>query len=201
MNHTNCFQVYRAVPELARSGPVEGSSSPTIEPMRIDEPSSPTSYVRNFGTWFHHALSPWSYYIQSPVFLASFSLCTVYLTVLSFNAQMLTYLLDSGFTALWVAGFRLVSVGAELSATWAAPAFISKVGPVRSGLWFITWQSVCAATGVALFVQEAFSHWIRAISLIIGVILSRIGLWGFDLSIQYLVQEVGSLQSLVATVP
>lgn len=146
--------------------------------------------ARHILTWFQEALSPWSQYLRSPVVLASLSLCMLYLTVLSFNAQMITYLLDSGFTALWVSGFRLVSVLFELGATWAAPVLMSKIGPIRSGLWFITWEFTCAAAGVAVFAQEAFSQHIRASVLITSVLFSRIGLWGFDLSIQYLVQEV-----------
>lgn len=131
--------------------------------------------------------------MRSPMVLASLSLCILYLTVLSFNAQMITYLLDNGFTALWVSVFRLVSVLFELGATWAAPVLMSKIGPIRSGLWFITWEFSCATAGVAIFAQEVFSQRIRASALITSVLLSRVGLWGFDLSIQYLVQEVNLL--------
>lgn len=152
--------------------------------------SKSRSTARHMLTWFQGTLSPWSQYMRNPLVLASLSLCMLYLTVLSFNAQMITYLLDSGFTALWVSGFRLVAVLFELGATWAAPVLMSKIGPIRSGLWFITWEFACAALGIAIFAQEAFSQRIRASALITSVLLSRVGLWGFDLSIQYLVQEV-----------
>ncbi|KAL8785369.1 MAG: hypothetical protein Q9213_003434 [Squamulea squamosa] len=102
---------------------------------------------------------------------------------------MVTFLLASEFTAIWVSVFRLISVVVELGATWAAPILMSRIGPVRSGLWFITWQSVCAAVGVALFSTAALDLRMRSIALISGVIMSRIGLWGFDLSVQYIVQE------------
>lgn len=185
-------QVYRAVPELARSTDAEISLNQAIEPMDVQEApvSQPKSNLRRISSWFRSGLSPWSYYAQSSVFLASLSLCILYLTVLSFNAQMITYLLDSGFAALWVSGFRLVSVVAELSATWAAPVLISRIGPVRSGLWFITWQFSCAAAGVCVFDQMALDQRLRTLALIFGVLLSRVGLWGYDLSVQYLVQDV-----------
>ncbi|KAL8725817.1 MAG: hypothetical protein Q9181_006272, partial [Wetmoreana brouardii] len=185
-------QVYHAVPDLARMAETEEPSNrEVLEPMEVrEEPTlKSVSNIRRVSIWFQSALSPWSYYIRSSVLLASLSLCILYLTVLSFNVQMITYLLDSGFTALWVAVLRLVSVVAELGATWAAPVLMSRIGPVRSGLWFITWQLATAAVGVAIFIRKAFDQRVRAMALIVGVLLSRVGLWGFDLSVQYLVQE------------
>ncbi|KAL8765368.1 MAG: hypothetical protein Q9194_006592 [Teloschistes cf. exilis] len=201
-----CSSVYSGYAELKRLA--RSIDLITREPsnQRLDfaagqgTPISESRFnARHILTWFQEALSPWAQYMRSPVVPASLSLCMLYLTVLSFNAQMITYLLDSGFTALWVSGFRLVSVLFELGATWAAPVLMSKIGPIRSGLWFITWEFICAAAGVAVFAQEAFSQHIRASVLITSVLLSRIGLWGFDLSIQYLVQEEPLVWPIFAT--
>ncbi|KAI4113681.1 MAG: hypothetical protein LQ338_008132, partial [Usnochroma carphineum] len=184
-------QVYHAVPALAGTNEISGSLNPDIETLEVEE--APTaghgSTISLAHMWIDHIISPWSCYLRSPVLLASLSLSILYLTVLSFNAHMVTYLLAVGFNALWVASFRLISVVIELGATWAAPVLMSKIGPVRSGLWFITWQFGCAALGVAIFNMRALSQRLSTIALLAGAVLSRIGLWGFDLSVQYLVQE------------
>ncbi|KAL8905643.1 MAG: hypothetical protein Q9171_006592 [Xanthocarpia ochracea] len=184
-------QVYHAVPELARPSETTELSDHILEPADPRDASTPNQKpsLEHISVYINGSLSPWCSYFRSPVLLASLSLCILYLTVLSFNAQMITYLLASGFTATWVSVFRLISVVVELAATWAAPMLMSQIGPTRSGLWFITWQSVCAAVGVALFSTAALELRMRSIALISGVIMSRIGLWGFDLSVQFLVQE------------
>lgn len=128
--------------------------------------------------------------MASPVFLASFALSMLYLTVLSFGPQMITYLLHTGFTSLEVSYMRIGAVVSELAGTWAAPPAMNKIGPVRSGLWFINWQFGCLATAAALFIFLDSNSHLVALILIIGVALSRVGLWGFDLSAQYIIQEV-----------
>lgn len=185
-------QVYHTVPQLAEiAKPSEGSRQ-AMEPLDVEElqaaEQSPGDSLLH--GWLDPILSSWSHYFRSPMLLASLSLSILFLTVLSFNAHMVTYLLALGFSALWVAIFRLISVIVELGATWAAPLLMSKIGPVRSGLWFITWQFVFSAAGVAIFNMQKMDQRFNAIPLIVGVVLSRIGLWGFDLSVQYLVQEV-----------
>lgn len=128
--------------------------------------------------------------MASSVFLASLALSLLYLTVLSFGTTMVTYLLHTGFTPLQVSGMRIGAVIAELSGTWAAPFIMGRIGPIRSGLWFLNWQFVCLAAAVAAFAFLDNQSQVVAVSLIVGVALSRIGLWGFDLSVQFLVQEV-----------
>ncbi|KAE8377340.1 hypothetical protein BDV26DRAFT_281959 [Aspergillus bertholletiae] len=66
---------------------------------------------------------------------------------------------------------------------------MNKIGPIRSGLWFLNWQFGCLAAAVAAFAFLDNNSQFVAVSLIVGVALSRIGLWGFDLSVQFLVQE------------
>ena len=133
---------------------------------------------------------PWREYTSHSVFLASFSLSLLYLTVLSFGATMVTYLLHVGFSPLEVSGMRIGSVIAELSGTWAAPFIMDRIGPIRSGVWFLNWQSCCLAAAAAGYICLDASSRMVAVTLIVGVSLSRIGLWGFDLAVQFLVQEV-----------
>ncbi|KAL9013661.1 MAG: hypothetical protein Q9173_001655 [Seirophora scorigena] len=184
-------QVHDAVLALAR--PLGNPERPmrNMDPLGVEEPTTieHRSHWKRVQSWFEKVTLPWSLYFRSPLLLASLSLSILYLTVLSFNAQMVTYLLTVGYSALWVAILRLLSVVVELGATWAAPIVMSRIGPVRSGLWFITWQFGCAAVGVAIFNMTVVSQQLNVTALVTGTVFSRIGLWGFDLSIQYIIQE------------
>lgn len=146
---------------------------------------------RNLPHW-HDAVAPWREYVTSRVFLASFALSLLYFTVLSFGGTMVTYLLHTGFNSLDVSAMRIGSVAAELSGTWTAPFIMNRIGPIRSGLWFLNWQLCCVAGAAAAYIFSDASSQLAAGSLIVGVTLSRIGLWGFDLSVQFLVQDVSS---------
>jgi solute carrier family 40 (iron-regulated transporter), member 1 len=130
-------------------------------------------------------------YFNHPALLPSLSLSLLYLTVLSFSGQMVTYLLSAGYTSTTIGFVRSVSVVAEMSATWLAPLAMTKLGPIRAGIWFLNWQIICLTVAVGWFLIEPGP--IRAASyLVAGVIASRIGLWGFDLCTQIIIQEVSS---------
>ena len=137
---------------------------------------------------FRHSAVELAHYFNHTACRPSFSGALLYLTVLSFAGQMVTYLLSSGFNSFHVAAARTVSVAFEISATWLAPFVMARIGPVRSGIWFLNWQMLCLAAGVALF-WVVKSPILAASGLVMGTILSRIGLWGFDLSAQVIVQE------------
>jgi solute carrier family 40 (iron-regulated transporter), member 1 len=165
----------------------------TNSPPPITVTADAQSLFRTTLRYIHSVVAPWREYATSSAFLPSFSLSLLYLTVLSFGAQMVTYLLHSGFTPLEVSYMRIGAVIFELAGTWLAPLAIKRVGPIRSSLWFINWQWVCLATPAALFISLESSGWLVALSLVLGVALSRLGLWGFDLSVQYLIQEVSGV--------
>ncbi|KAI9928175.1 hypothetical protein MW887_002208 [Aspergillus wentii] len=179
-------QVYQSVPELARNQSILTDEDDEQDQTNESLPTQNT--IRN-ADCTQKALAPWREYVSSPVFLASFALSLLYLTVLSFGATMVTYLLHTGFNPLQVSCMRIGSVIAELSGTWAAPFITNKIGPIRSGLWFLNWQFCTLATAAAAFSFFDSNSQLVAVSLIVGVALSRIGLWGFDLSVQFLVQE------------
>ncbi|KAL2830052.1 Ferroporti-1 [Aspergillus cavernicola] len=178
-------QVYQSVPQLDRS----------ID-RQVNEEESPVEERPIFRTISQHVRSTfasWQEYVRQPVFLASFALSLLYLTVLSFGPTMVTFLLHSGFSSLQVSGMRIGAVLAELSGTWAAPFLMDRIGPIRSGLWFLNWQFGTLAAAVAAFAFDGDYPRLVARCLIVGVALSRLGLWGFDLSVQFLVQEgIGS---------
>jgi iron-regulated transporter 1 len=115
----------------------------------------------------------------------------LYLTVLSFNGQMVTYLVATGFNSAAIGVLRGVSAIFELSATWIAPKLMHRIGPVRSGIWFINWEIFCVSIACMLFwlADNNFNGLAAAGGIVAAVIVSRTGLWGFDLSAQIIVQE------------
>ena len=133
-----------------------------------------------------------SNYIRHPVFLPSMALCLLYFTVLSFSGQMVTYLLSVGLSSTQIGVLRTLSTAIEISATWLAPVAMDKVGPLRGGLWFINWQLSCLVGAFSSFWFIRMPS-VAALGLVVGVMTSRVGLWGFDLCVQIIIQEVCSL--------
>lgn len=172
-------QVYTAVPDLAKPQQHQQQESQEESPSI---PSKTKSAIRD-------CTHPWKTYISSPPFLASLSLSLLYLTVLSFASQMTTYLLTLGFTSTHVSLMRLSTVCLELSATVAAPYLIARIGAVRSGLWFINEQLLSIALAVGLWLYYYERPIAAGLVLVAGVACSRLGLWGFDLSVQFLIQD------------
>ena len=101
-------QVYQCVPALQQPK-IPPPSSPTSDNSPSGRPSR-TSALRalaaDLRTYFTHR-----------AVLPSFAGALLYLTVLSFSAQMVTYLLAAGLTPLHIAAARTVSVAFELAAT------------------------------------------------------------------------------------
>ena len=128
-------------------------------------------------------------YIRHPVFLPSMALCLLYFTVLSFSGQMVTYLISVGLSSAQIGVLRTLSTAIEISATWLAPIAMNRIGPLRGGLWFINWQVMCLV-GAFGFFSIVRAPFVAAFGLVVGVIASRVGLWGFDLCVQIIIQEV-----------
>ena len=136
-------------------------------------------------------------YSQHTVFLPSLALSLLYLTVLSFSGQMIIYLLSvkgpdgrrPTFPTTSIGLLRSLAVILEMLATWLAPAVMKKVGPTRAGLWAISWQLIFSWIAVSMN-WDVMPAYISAWLLVSGVILSRVGLWSFDLCVQVIVQEV-----------
>ncbi|KAK5105181.1 hypothetical protein LTS08_001455 [Lithohypha guttulata] len=138
-------------------------------------------------------------YARSQAFLPSLSLSLLYLTVLSFSGQMVTYLFaidHPRLTSVHIGILRTVATISEISATFIAPNLIHRVGAVRAGMWSLCWQFVCLTPGVLMFwIGPESSPVFSTYFFIVCVILSRIGLWSFDLTAQLLVQNsIGASQ-------
>lgn len=107
---------------------------------------------------------------------------------------MVTYLLAVGYTSRAVGMARVGSSVFEISATWIAPYLTRKIGVVRAGIWSLAWQIAClsGALGWYLSGYEGMetNSIVSATGLAVGVALSRMGLWGFDLCAQNIIQDV-----------
>uniref|UniRef100_D8QH90 Solute carrier family 40 member n=1 Tax=Schizophyllum commune (strain H4-8 / FGSC 9210) TaxID=578458 RepID=D8QH90_SCHCM len=194
-------RVYKSVPALQQP-----KIPPPTSPTSDNSPSGPsprrTSYcpvpalralasaLRALASALRALASDLRTYFTHRAVLPSFAGALLYLTVLSFSAQMVTYLLAAGLSPLHIAAARTVSVACELSATWLAPLVMRRIGPVRTGIWFVSWQCVCLAAGTSAFWSlRATNARLGAAALVAGSIISRVGLWGYDLSAQVIIQE------------
>lgn len=164
------------------------SSSESFMSTSIESPST-QGFVSVVIRWIQSLWKPLSSYVHHHVFLASLSLSLLYFTVLSFGAQMATYLLFVKLTSTTVGLIRTVSVALEISATWIAPWAMRRIGSVRAGLWFINWQLTWVGVAAGTFWWGVTPRW-AATGLVVGVVISRVGLWGFDLCVQLIIQEV-----------
>lgn len=168
-------------------------SPPTTQQASASSSSSVTARITAFITAVVPVAS-FADYFRHSAFLPSFSLALLYLTVLSFSGQLITFLLSVGLTPLHVGVARTGSTAVELGATWAAPRLMRYMGPVRGGIWSLSWQMVCLTLGLAAFLRdgwgsEADHAWTSIVALIVCIALSRLGLWGYDLCAQTIVQE------------
>lgn len=176
-------RVYKAVPALAHDRALassEGDETPDRRHKR--------SVIRVAARVLMSFVESIRTYTSQEAFLPSLSLSISYLTVLSFAGQMVTYLIAAGYTSASVGVIRIFSTACEISATWLAPWLMSKIGPVRSGIWFLSFQMICLGIAVAAFWTAQLPIWAPS-ALVVGTALSRIGLWGFDLSAQVIIQE------------
>jgi hypothetical protein len=107
---------------------------------------------------------------------------------------MITYLVSIGYSSVHVGVARTVSTVFELSATWIAPIMIKRIGLVRGGIWSLAWQMTWLAITLAWFLGYSngmdTSPLVAGTGLALGVALSRVGLWGYDLCAQNIVQDV-----------
>ena len=179
--------MYKSVPAL--QGP-----QPSRNAIELEADERRTVYdIKYFMDTARATLRGHIAYFHHRAFLPSFAGALLNLTVLSFGGQMVTYLISAGYNSMHIGIARAVSVAFEISSTWITPKIMSRIGPIRTGIWFLNWQVFCLAAGVAAF-WTITSPLLSASSLVGGTILSRVGLWGFDLSAQVIIQEVSCSQ-------
>lgn len=195
-------QVYVLIPRLRRQPGQAETASPALEEAdtaadadtetATTSPAKPrSSLVLLLLSTLRQILplSSISRYARSPAFLPSLAYAFLHLTVLSFSGRMIAFLLAVGYDPLQVGIARVVSTVAELSATWISPWATRRLGSVRlAGIWSIIWQTGWLTLGVVSF--QVAGGMLGVTGLVVGVILSRIGLWGFDLAVHNIIQDV-----------
>lgn len=189
-------KVYESIPELSVKGlastqAIELSSDSQALHEHQDPPKDGTKKLSVIQTWLE--------YCHAPVFLASLSISLLYLTVLSTGVQYQTYMLSIGCSALSVSFIRVAAVCFELSATCFGPLLFRRIGQLRGGLWSINWQLIILTIGVGMFTYFGQHSMLASWSLTAAIVLSRFGLWGLDLAVQDLVQDVSSPIAFVFT--
>ncbi|KAH6854770.1 Ferroporti-1 [Chaetomium sp. MPI-CAGE-AT-0009] len=188
--------VYFDVPGLqeARMRPRRGPTDAESAQGREGQSRLAQVWRRTRGV-FGKSARDFNFYFRHRAFLPSIAGALLYLTVLSFAGQMVTYLLSAGYTANQVGIARTLSVFVEVLATWVAPWLMGRIGPVRAGLWLSSWQVTTLVAGITLFWVFKDKPVISASGLVGGTILSRLGLRGFDLCVQIIVQEDVEVES------
>lgn len=188
LEYFSIAQVYDRVPALQQA---KAAGTPEVLQQGAQDQAANSGWGR-IQPVFRQTKEDFMLYFRHNAFLASFSGSLLYFTVLSFSGQMVTYLLSTGYSPAQIGIARTFSVAFEISATWVAPWLMSGIGPVRAGLWFSSLQLNMLIAGLAVFWVFPDQPMLSASGLVGGTILSRVGLWGFDLCTQVIVQEVTS---------
>ena len=181
-------RVYYEVPDLQHP-----KTPPREAGVRTEAIGAEGRFVhnwRNIQSLLRKFVIDFQAYPRHRAFLPSFAGALLYLTVLSFGGQMVTYLVSVGYNSTQIVVARTLSVTFEVLATWIAPWLMSKIGPIRAGLWLSSSQVISLAAGITVFWSFPDQPFISACGLVGGTIVSRIGLRGFDLCTQLIVQDV-----------
>ncbi|OPB41530.1 iron transporter [Trichoderma guizhouense] len=183
-------RVYFDIPELQRTKiPLQRSIISQEEPSRSSKSLYNTIY-KPVVAIIKKSVQDFTLYFKHQAFLPSIAGAVLYFTVLSFGGQMVTYLLSSGYSSMQIGIARTLGVIFEVLSTWAAPWLMGRIGPVRAGLWMSSWQVIMLVVGVCIFWEfDGKDSLISASGLVGGTVLSRLGLRGFDLCVQLIVQE------------
>ncbi|KAH8924579.1 hypothetical protein BT69DRAFT_1280461 [Atractiella rhizophila] len=145
--------------------------------------SKPPKGMRKLQPYFEL----WLQFIHSSIFPSSLAIALLYMTVLSFDGTLLSYLKTHKFSDAFLAAMRAICVVAGLGGTFVMPWLEKKVGVIRAGLWSIWTQIICLVPVLLTFFIKAPPPgqngpvW-GSVLLFGGLALSRIGLWAFDLA-------------------
>ncbi|KAM0252583.1 hypothetical protein ACHAQJ_007620 [Trichoderma viride] len=185
-------RVYYEVPELQEAKTKPQRDAPEAESFHASRPFMSTVRQHLIAV-VEKSAKDFSLYLKHRAFLPSIAGAILYFTVLSFGGQMVTYLLSVGYSSMQIGIARTFGVVFEVMATWAAPWLMERIGAVRAGLWMGSWQVVMLVVGVSIFLTfDANSNsraLIAASGLVGGTVFSRLGLRGFDMCVQLIVQE------------
>ena len=128
-------------------------------------------------------------YLKHPVFLASLSLSLLYCTVLDNGSLMTGYLTWRGVDPAIVGGSRGAGAVFGLIGTWLFPRLVKFYGSVEQAGFYSVWLFwVCLVPGLVMFYVAGESS-VSDYTVLLVMVVSRVGLWAFDLSITQILQE------------
>ncbi|XP_008464245.2 solute carrier family 40 member 2 isoform X1 [Cucumis melo] len=183
----------RRVSRLALRDMGESSSvSQQIErllPNDVDARSAERSWKVKVFNWFSKVpfVSAWKVYLEQDTVLPGVALALLFFTVLSFGTLMTATLEWEGIPAYIIGIARGVSATIGIAATLVYPIVQSRILTLRTGLWSIWSQWTCLLVCVvSIWIQNSL---LSAYMLMMGVAVSRLGLWMFDLAVIQQMQD------------
>ena len=123
------LQDHPAPPGLASTG-----RPATPENSRLQAVASQRVRIRSRAFKVYY---DWREFSRMPVFLSSLAISLLYLTTLSFDGTMLSYLKAQGYSDAFLAGQRGICVVTGLAGTVLMPYLEKKLGLTRAGAWSI----------------------------------------------------------------
>lgn len=171
--------------------------------------SSLSTATKEKGIWGPIAkvtsIAGWMEYLTQPAALAAASLALLYLTVMSFGTLMTAYLNWAGIREVELAVYRGLGALSGIAATLAFPPVVGSLGLVKTGASAIWAQWLSLTIGSAPLLLGTWFGWQSMVPgslpvrlLILGLVLSRFGLWAFDLAVNQIIQETVNLNTLGA---
>lgn len=146
---------------------------------------------------FENYVEAWKIYFSQDVCKAALSLALLFYTVLSFGSVMVPYLYSRGMTEATLGLYRGVGAVFGILATLSLSPMTDKLGLLWTGTIGVYMQLVCLFIGVVgiLLGMDAV---VSTHLLVVGVVLSRWGLWTFDMIVTQLIQEKVEKENLSA---
>ncbi|KAK9728370.1 hypothetical protein K7432_001158 [Basidiobolus ranarum] len=193
------YRVYQMVPALslskgnqARFSTCENTEEEALlntnvfKPTYEAIPGNPVQAVAQ-PSYLRQVFDDWIFYFKHPIFLPSLSIAMLYLTVLSFNGIMISFLKWQGYSDSLLASMKAISAFTGVLATYLMPVVAKHIGVVRTGIWSIWSEVITLIPVVAAFLCPPTI--LAKTMLFGGMALSRIGLWSFDLSQVHIIQS------------
>lgn len=198
--HRNIFQTSQSSSDLIREDEKEDKNVFQMVGLQADQEDA----AKKTGTSNSVHL-----YFKQPAFPASFSLALLYFTVMSFGTLMTAYLKWNGLNESILALYRGGGALSGILATIAFPHMHQHLRLIKTGMIAVWLQLACLMFGLLpmLFFDsnemsensdsnlDDVGDNIRSRPssvvhiLVIGLVLSRFGLWLFDLSVNQIMQE------------
>ncbi|KAI8913490.1 Ferroporti-1 [Gorgonomyces haynaldii] len=124
-----------------------------------------------------------------PVITTCFSVSVLYLSVMTINTVSISYLLFKNTDIMAISVARGISVLSGILSTYSLEKMIHRIGLKSTGLVAIWYQCFCIGLVALSFYLPQSSATASIAMFLVGICLSRWGLWTFDLVQQQLLQE------------